>query len=477
MDRESRIPAHPPAAGGIASTEPQRHILMTPLMAGAGGLLAFLAVVFSVVVLPTTTYNPPPSDNWAPLTDQALEGRAVYLANGCVYCHSGFSRPQDVYNGIYYLYPRVSEPGDYYASAESPNILGSERTGPDLSQEGGNHPDGWHVAHYDNPRNTMPLSIMPVFSFLSEEERDNLIAFNQSQGGKEATLRYAAVSVGNKLMRINGGMMPPEQAFPELVQQLQEQGSFMADGMPMDQSPSGLPWKAVWHMNSFDRGYWLTDNPLPLTQQNLMRGKDIYLRRCSGCHGLQGDGEGPAAEFLMPKPFDFTSEEVNGPGGSSGQMYHRILTAGPGTAMENFGTRLSVQDIWRTVLFLRTIQNGSLDQDLVTVDMYQNWTPPPPMLRYIEEHPIDEQSAGPGPAANLDPFDVAAGWLAPGMVQGDEILVGGKLPMTLERLSDLIRSTYFAHLERAYNEAEARGDQLPPRERVMSVEDLQFHEP
>ena len=50
---------------------------------------------------------------------------------------------------------------------------------------------------------------------------------------------------------------------------------------------------------------------MPVTQQNLLRGKDIYLRRCAGCHGAKGDGKGPAAEFLAPKPFDFTSDDGN----------------------------------------------------------------------------------------------------------------------------------------------------------------------
>jgi hypothetical protein len=71
----------------------------------------------------------------------------------------------------------------------------------------------------------------------------------------------------------------------------------------------------------------------------------------------------------------------------------------------------------------------------------------------------------------------AAQWLAPGMAPGDEILVGGKLPMTLERLSNLIRSSYFDHVEMAYSDAEGRGDDLPAREEVMSVEELVFHGP
>jgi cytochrome c oxidase cbb3-type subunit 2 len=475
-DIQHRIPAHPPTPQGFAHQEPQRHILMTPAMAAIGGMVAFFTIVFSVVILPTTTYKPPESHNWLPLSDAAFRGRGVYLSNGCVYCHSGFSRPQDVYNGIYYLYPRVSEPGDYNGISQSPNVFGSERTGPDLSQEGGNHPDGWHKAHYDNPRNTMPLSIMPKFNFLSEDQLNDLIAFNQTAGGKEAVLRYAAVTVGNKLMRINGGNLDPGQAFPELVQQLKQQGSFQADGQPSDKSPSGLPWKLVWHMNSFERSYWLTLDPLPVTQANLLRGKDIFLKRCAGCHGAQGDGKGPAAQFLTPTPFDFTDPmQFNWAGGSDGQFYHRILTAGPGTAMENFGTRLSVEDIWRVVLFLRTIPNGGLKQPLVTVDMYTSWEPPQPMLNYLDNHPIQEAPQLTGTAQ--DPFMVAAQWLAPGMAPKDEIIVGGKLPMTLERLKGLIQSSYTSMVEQAYNDAQARGEELPEQEQIMSTQGLQFHAP
>jgi hypothetical protein len=63
------------------------------------------------------------------------------------------------------------------------------------------------------------------------------------------------------------------------------------------------------------------------------------------------------------------------------------------------------------------------------------------------------------------------------MAPGDEILVGGKLPMTLERLSDLIRATYFDHLEGAYDGAKARGEEVPPREQIMSIEGVEFHAP
>lgn len=476
----NRVPAHPPTPQGFASQAPKRFILMTPVMAAVGGLVVFFTVVLMVVVLPTNTYSPPVSTNWAPLSDAALRGRAIYISNGCVYCHSGFTRPQDVYQARYYLYTRISEPGDYQESGESPNLLGTERTGPDLSQEGGHHPDVWHVAHYWSPRSTMPVSIMPRFNFLTDQQTKDLIAFNQSQGGKEALLRYATIKVGNNLMRSNMAMMNPQDAYPDLVQKLQDEGNpdLNLQGKPMDKSPSGLPWMMVWMMNSFERSYWLTKDPLPLTQQNLIKGKAVFLERCSGCHGEKGDGKGPAAQFLVPPPFDFTSSDINGPGASDGQLYHRILTAGPGTAMENFGTRLSVEDTWRVVLFLRTIKNGGLEQPLPTVDMYKPWTPPPPMLAYIENHPIESRDPGPGyQEGTYDPFFEAARWISPGMAKDDMILIGGKLPMTLDTLAGLVRSTYMDMLNTAYSDASGRGEVLPDKESVMSTDGLQFFAP
>ncbi len=488
----SRIPTHPSIPESVSQVAPRRVMLMTPQMVAIGGLLAFFTVVFSVVILPTTTYQPPISDNWLPLSTAAFRGRGVFLSNGCVYCHSGFSRPQDVYAGLYYLYPRAAEPGDFRGVSQSPNIMGSARTGPDLSQEGGNHPDSWHVAHYTNPRSTTPISIMPSFKFLTATEIQELIAFNQSQGGKEATLRDAAIKVGNSLMSTNMGMamgmgkamdtgmaMDTGAGKPltELIERLKQTGEYRPSGDSMEKSPSGLPWMAVWLVNSFERGYWLTPDPLELTQQNLIRGKAIYLERCSGCHGAQGDGKGPAAASFNLKPFDFSSASVRSdPATSSGMMYHRILTAGPGTAMENFGTRLSVEDIWRVVLFLRTIHKGGLREQLPTIEMYEEWVPPQPLLDYVAAHPL-QAALQDATARSPDPFLSAARWVAPGMTAQDVVFVGGKLPMTLARLSELIKATYLESVDRSYEDTRTRGEKLPPLAQIRSTKGVQFHVP
>lgn len=108
---------------------PPKKMLMTPLMATVGAMLAFVTVVFMVVILPTTTFEPAPSENWRPLTDLELQGRNVFLQNGCIYCHSGFTCPQDMMASQYYVYPRVSEPGDYTGEGESPNLFGTIQRG------------------------------------------------------------------------------------------------------------------------------------------------------------------------------------------------------------------------------------------------------------------------------------------------------------------------------------------------------------
>jgi cytochrome c oxidase cbb3-type subunit 2 len=461
---------------------PRKKMLMTPLMATVGAMLAFFTVVFTVVFLPTTTFEPDPADNWRPFSDLETEGRNVFLANGCIYCHSGFTRPQDKLAGQYYVYSRVSEPGDYTGPGQTPNLFGTIRTGPDLSQGGGHHPDDWHMAHYNNPRDTTPLSVMPSFSFLDDNELTALIAFTQARGGKEGLLRTTAQNVGKKLMLVNMGINDPQEQFPDLVHDLEQKGVYKADGKPSDESPWGLPWMAVWMMNSFERGYWLTSDPLPLTQQNLIRGEEIFKERCIGCHGSKGDGAGPASTFLLPNPFNFTNRGMtgmNGPFASDGMFYYRILVGGHGTAMENFGTRLSVEDIWRVVLFLRTIPNGSLEDGsgLPTVDMWTQWTPPQAMLDYVDAHPIQD---GPGTNkgdADRDPFAAAASWIAPGMAPGDEILIGGKLPMSLSLLNDLVQQSYEQTLNQAILESQARGDELPSTAQIKSTDGLFFQAP
>ncbi len=82
---------------------------------------------------------------------------------------------------------RIAQAGDYVA--DRPILLGSIRTGPDLSQAGGEHPDDWHITHFINPRYTRPNSIMPPWEFLGKEKIETLTRYVQGLGFKMADRR------------------------------------------------------------------------------------------------------------------------------------------------------------------------------------------------------------------------------------------------------------------------------------------------
>ena len=170
-DRPRRAQRTPPIPRGW-QRHPQERMLITPLMAGLGGLLVFFAVVAVVVWLPIHTFDPPASADWAPLSEPGASRAATSSPRtAATSAIPGYSRPQDVREALYFLYPKISQPGDFYGSDQSPNLLGTERTGPDLSQEAGWHPDDWQCAHFYDPRYIDPLSLMPDMKSLFSDSQ------------------------------------------------------------------------------------------------------------------------------------------------------------------------------------------------------------------------------------------------------------------------------------------------------------------
>ena len=102
-----------------------------------------------------------------PYTPLELEGRDVYISEGCVGCHSQMIRP---------LRDEVERYGHYSLAAESmydhPFLWGSKRTGPDLARVGGKYSDGWQRDHLMNPRAVVPESVMPPYAFLADQNLD-----------------------------------------------------------------------------------------------------------------------------------------------------------------------------------------------------------------------------------------------------------------------------------------------------------------
>jgi cbb3-type cytochrome oxidase cytochrome c subunit/mono/diheme cytochrome c family protein len=439
---------------------PRERMLITPLMAGIGGLLAFFTVVFIVVWLPIHTFDPPPSADWAPLSNQALAGRNLFASNGCYVCHSGYSRPQDVREALYFLYPKISQPGDFWGSDQSPNLLGTERTGPDLSQESGWHPDDWQYAHFYDPRYMDPKSLMPdMKSLFSDKQVTQLVAFVEQRSGKSGLLRYAGQLYAKHAVLANQGFPPAYTGF---------QGAHKKPVESKDDilAPPKSQLEEAPNLSQIDRGYWLSSDPLPVTEQNLLRGKEVFLERCVGCHGMKGDGKGPGARFLSPTPADFTSADDACCGGDTGpgDFYYRILRGWTGTAMENFGDRLSVNDIWRVVLFVKTIPNGTLAPNRVPEpNDYIVWQPSKELLAWVKSHQTLATNVGFDKKHITDPFMQEAMRVFPGLGPSDHLVLNDKAntPLSLDAAAAGIKSLYQDMLDRAWSEAQARGEKLP----------------
>ena len=437
---------------------PHERMLITPLVAGLGGLIAFFTVVAIVVWLPIHTFDPAASEDWAPLSNTAVAGRALFAQNGCYVCHSGYSRPQDVRHALYFLYPKISQPGDFFGSDQSPNLLGTERTGPDLSQEAGWHPDDWQSAHFYDPRFVDPLSLMPPMkSLFSDKQIDQLTSFVQMRSGKSGLLRYAGQLYAKHVVTTNQGCPQPATGFNAAHADIVECKDVSVPKGQLEEAPN---------LAQIDRSYWLSGDPLPVTQENLSRGKQVFLERCVGCHGPQGDGTGPGAKFMSPPPADFTDPDDACCGGDTGpgDFYYRILRGWTGTGMENFGDRLSVNDIWRVVMFVKTIPNGTLKKGVVPEPKdFITWQPSKELLAWLKTSQKLEKNASFDKNAVTDPYMQEAMRVFPGLAPGDSFYINGtKETLSLQAARTAIRTIYLDLLDRAWAEAKARGEKLPP---------------
>lgn len=130
--------------------------LLIVLVISVGGLVEFVPLF----ALPETTEPAPGVKKYSAL---AVEGRDVYIREGCYNCHSQMIRPFRAETERY---------GHYSVAGESvydhPFQWGSKRTGPDLARVGGRYSDDWHIAHLINPRDVVPESNMPSYPWLSD---------------------------------------------------------------------------------------------------------------------------------------------------------------------------------------------------------------------------------------------------------------------------------------------------------------------
>ncbi|MBI4532733.1 MAG: cbb3-type cytochrome c oxidase subunit II [Candidatus Melainabacteria bacterium] len=260
-----------------------------------GIVITFFTIITTTVLLPMILFNPKPTghgNNYIE-TVQAnpARGRQIFVREGCFYCHTQFTRLQD--RG----YGPLVRAGDYVY--ETPHQLGTARTGPDLTNEGGKFPSQWQKAHLINPRALKPGSIMPSFSYLSDHDMNDLVAYVQTLGNERKVTHYVEA---------------PEE------------------------------YKASLARKTVDTSSDASGNA----------GRGLYTQNCAACHGQSGRGNGPNSVSLEKKPANLTRPFYKQY--PDDFWFYRITEGVPGTRMPRFGEVLTEEQRWYLVAYVKTLQ-------------------------------------------------------------------------------------------------------------------------
>jgi cytochrome c oxidase cbb3-type subunit 2 len=311
---------------------------MRKLWAIAGGsTLVYIVLALMMGVIPGIELSKtPPGPEVKPLTALQAEGRAVYAANGCGYCHTQQVRPLAQDNA----FGRPSAPGDF--AYQTPELLGSERTGPDLTDVGVRRgSDVWQYIHLYNPRSVVPESIMPPFSWLFRVV-------------PEAPADVAAVPVPAPFAPARGVVVPTPQA-----------QALVAYLLSLRQAPIAGPGEAGGGTGTAatvpTQGTTMANTSSPPAAaaprgaegaqpiagaSQIAQGKELFSANCAVCHQASGEG--------LPGAFPPLKANAAANDADPTLHIHTVLFGAHGlivggvaytSAMPPFGTQLNDQQV------------------------------------------------------------------------------------------------------------------------------------
>lgn len=312
----------------------------------------------------------------SPYTPLEQRGREIYQREGCWYCHSQYVRPVA---GEDQRWGPVSMVGEY--AYDRPHLLSTRRIGPDLTRVGLKYSDQWHYAHHWVPEVLVPDSVMPKFPWLFRAARAAVV---ERDGA--AALAESAELKGLFSFKTGAPIElypnPDGLAFAE-----------QTDGTPVlgvEKLPAPYDTPAAWKGKTLtvivptgelralvayiqklgtNRGAWrdvfepqtlaAAVMGIPQTDAQVGWGKAVYERRCIGCHGPKGDGNGPAATFLNPRPRNFVLAAFkfrSTPSGSlptDGDLYRTLTRGVRWTAMPTWH-ELADKDRVAVIAYIKT---------------------------------------------------------------------------------------------------------------------------
>lgn len=232
----------------------------------------FVGLTLGVAIIPAlhNQANFAPLPNSEPLSADALAGKAVYIANGCVACHTQQVRNVAMdksWGG------RPSIAADYAASVRpdpwrnSATLMGTERTGPDLTSIGTRQPSSaWQLLHLYNPRAVVPESIMPAYPWLFEEKAEPAaddvivnVADEFKRGRGQIVAKKEALQLVAYLLSLKQTPLPDGTATPAFLYQ-REGAAIRQPGIGGDDAFAEL------------------------------NGAALYASHCQACHQANGEG-------------------------------------------------------------------------------------------------------------------------------------------------------------------------------------------
>ncbi|MDE2572051.1 MAG: cbb3-type cytochrome c oxidase subunit II [bacterium] len=317
LEHDHRPGAGEPRSAGGRGGVVTRNGRLLGIVGGSG--LAYLVLAILMGLLPGVALSPiPPGPGVAALTPQQAAGRQVYVAEGCAYCHTQQVRPLPMDR----IFGRPSAPGDF--AYQTPELLGSERTGPDLTDVGVRQPsEVWQYIHLYQPRAVVPQSIMPSYRWLFT------VVQTPPAGVSPLTLPPGFGPA-------NGVVLPTQRARDLVAYLLSLKQAPIPNYSPSVAAPGG---PAVARAG-FD-----------YTQL----GANVYGTSCAACHGAQGAGVPGVFPALVNDPVVTASDPkthieivLNGLHGKSigGTAY--------GGQMPPFGSQLSDDQIAAAIDHERT---------------------------------------------------------------------------------------------------------------------------
>ena len=310
-----------------------RFLRMSYLVAAIGGVGFFVMSILLLGVWPGQALEEQirqtQPDRPLPLTASAKRGRVIYAREGCAYCHT---------QQIRYLAKDVARFGAATLAWETifdyPHLWGTRRIGPDLSREASVRSADWQLSHLYAPRALVVDSVMPAFPWLFDgapdrprQEARDLLDYLETLGRDRALAG------------------PEGEAHARKACNCSDDERRYAFGSPvLNASPSATRRTGVF---------------LKLARSSdQSRGQQDYARYCATCHGNRGQGDGPGAAGLHPRPVNLSEQEY-----SANRLGFSLWNGVSGTAMPAW-RELTVADLSAIAEVVRGFHAASPEPDI-----------------------------------------------------------------------------------------------------------------